>query len=84
MPSGAPRPSPVVSAQSFAAGERPVRAHVEDANVLAGGVVDEEPPAVEGEAEAVRPVEVVDEEHRPLRVRAGAIDTLEGQLLLAA
>src|SRR5678816_3084152 len=62
--------------------ERPVGTHVEDTNVLAGGVVDEESPAVEGEAEAVRPVEVVDEEHRPLRVRAGAIDALKGQFLL--
>jgi hypothetical protein len=37
---------------------------VEDADVLARGVVHEQPPPIEREAQAVRPLEVVHQQHR--------------------
>src|SRR5439155_20511586 len=65
-----------------AARERAVRRDVEHADVPAGGVVDEEPPAVQGEAEAVGAIEVVHQQRRALRVVAHAVHALEGELLL--
>src|SRR5262245_53064825 len=50
-----------------AAREAAVALHVEDADVLAGGVVDEEATAVPREAEAVGPVEIVHHDRRTLR-----------------
>src|SRR5712692_4535991 len=61
--------------------ERPAGGDVEDADVLAGGVVDEELPLVEGEAEPVGTVEVVHEQLRRLGIGAHAVDALEVQLL---
>ena len=56
--------------------EAAVGLHVEDADVLARGVVDEEPATVEGETQPVGPVEVVHEERGMLRVLAGAVHAL--------
>src|SRR5215467_2966498 len=63
--------------------EAAVGLHVEDADVLAGGVVDEESPAVAREAEAIGAVEVVHHQRRVLRIAARAVDALKGELLLA-
>src|SRR4029077_16844795 len=65
----------------LAARERAVTLHVEDPDVLAGGVVDEEPAAVEREAEPVWPGEVVGDQERALRIRAHPEHALERQLL---
>src|SRR5687767_6000638 len=54
---------------------------VEDSDVLARGVVDEQPPLVAGKAEPVGALEVVHEQLRRLRVPAHPVDTLEVQLL---
>src|SRR4029450_962583 len=51
--------------------ERPVGAHVEDTDVLAVGVVDEEPPLIAREAEPVRLAEIVSEERELVRGRLG-------------
>src|SRR5438132_102150 len=51
-----------------AVAQPPVTRDIEHANVLAGGVVDEQPPLVEREAEAVGPVEVVHEQPRRLGI----------------
>src|SRR5712692_7524428 len=61
--------------------ERPARGDVEDADVLAGGVVDEELPLVEREAEPVGTIEVVHQQLRRLGIRAHAVDALEVELL---
>src|SRR5262249_56795681 len=66
-----------------AARESTVGLHVEDADVLAGGVVDEEATAVPREAEAVGPVEIVHHERRALRIAARSVDALEAEFLLA-
>src|SRR5262250_3032670 len=66
-----------------AAREAAVGLHVEDADVLAGGVVDEEATAVPREAEAVGPVEIVHHERRALRIAARSVDALEAEFLLA-
>src|SRR5215831_10579277 len=66
-----------------AAREAAVGLHVEDADVLAGRVVDEEAPAVPREAEAVGPVEIVHHDRWALRIAARAVDALEVKLLLA-
>src|SRR5215468_12072864 len=63
--------------------ETAVGLHVEDADVLTSGVVDEESPAVAREAEAVGAVEVVHHQRRVLRIAARAVDALKGELLLA-
>src|SRR4029077_4891726 len=65
----------------LAARERAVTLHVEDPDVLAGGVVDEEPAAVEREAEPVGPVEVVADQDRAPRIRDHPEHALERQLL---
>src|SRR2546428_1528113 len=64
-----------------AAGERAVSLHVEDADVLAGGVVDEEALAVEREAEPVRPVEIINEQRPGLPGRSGPEETPAQEVL---
>src|SRR5262249_60356702 len=54
-----------------------------DADVLTSGVVDEESPAVAREAEAVGAVEVVHHQRRVLGIATRAVNTLNGELLLA-
>src|SRR5205814_1264231 len=61
--------------------ERASGADVEHADVLARGVVDEEAGLVQREAEAVRAIEVVDEQLARLRIGADPVDPLERQLL---
>src|SRR5262245_26699125 len=63
--------------------QRAVALHVEDSNVLPGGVVDEQAPSIEREAQTVGPVEIVHEKDRALRVDARAVHALERELLLA-
>src|SRR5262249_15344982 len=66
-----------------AAREAAIGLHVEDADVLAGRVIDEEATAIPREAEAVGPVEIVHHDRRALRIAARAVDTLEAEFLLA-
>src|SRR5688572_10028905 len=54
---------------------------LEDADVLAGGVVDEQAPLVEGEAEAVGAVEVVHQQLGALGLGPHPVHALEAQLL---
>src|SRR5262245_18690323 len=62
---------------------RAVSLHIEDADVLPGGVVDEQAPSIQGEAQAVGPVEIVHEKNRALRISACTVHALERELLLA-
>src|SRR5215470_4242250 len=66
-----------------AAREAAVGFHVENADVLAGGVVDEEATAIPREAEAIGPVEIVHHDRWALRIAARAVDALEAEFLLA-
>src|SRR5439155_10402674 len=68
---------------NLAAAEGPIWIYLEDAKVLAGGVVNEQPATVEGKAKPIRTVKLIHKQRWASRSGADSIDPLKGEFLFA-